>query len=215
MLIRNIDAPRLYNDTRLIVKKLMQHVIQATVLTGCTKGEDIFIPRIPIIPSDNCIQFNRIQFPLKLCFAMTIDKSQGQSLGIAGIDLADTMLFSWAVDIALKFCIPPNSFSTIIKKKRYKLQNYDSANSCSKRLRTCVYEDVYEAVLKCLHTMRDKAAPISRPFVMEKTLQFAKALEYDQVLGNNGWLEKFKKTDGKIRLKRFLVHRKYVRRIMK
>ncbi|GFQ77004.1 ATP-dependent DNA helicase [Trichonephila clavata] len=37
MLIRNIDAPRLCNDTRLIVKKLMQHVIQATVLTRCAK----------------------------------------------------------------------------------------------------------------------------------------------------------------------------------
>ncbi|GFR02470.1 uncharacterized protein TNCT_385791 [Trichonephila clavata] len=31
MLIRNIDAPCLYNGTRLIVKKLMQHVIQATI----------------------------------------------------------------------------------------------------------------------------------------------------------------------------------------
>ncbi|GFT40170.1 ATP-dependent DNA helicase PIF1 [Trichonephila clavipes] len=87
ILIRNIDAPRLCNGTRLIVKKLMQHVIQATVLTGCAKGEDVFIPRIPIIPSDNTIQFKRIQFPLKLCFAMTINKSQGQSLEIAGIDL--------------------------------------------------------------------------------------------------------------------------------
>ncbi|GFV98339.1 ATP-dependent DNA helicase [Trichonephila clavipes] len=37
ILIRNIDAPRLCNGTRLIVKKLMQHVIQATVLTGCAK----------------------------------------------------------------------------------------------------------------------------------------------------------------------------------
>ncbi|GFY76157.1 ATP-dependent DNA helicase [Trichonephila inaurata madagascariensis] len=53
ILIRNIDAPRLCNSTRLIVKKLMQHVIQDTVLTGCAKGEDVFIPRIPIIPSDN------------------------------------------------------------------------------------------------------------------------------------------------------------------
>ncbi|GFY60439.1 ATP-dependent DNA helicase [Trichonephila inaurata madagascariensis] len=81
MLIRNIDAPRLCNGTRLIVKKLMQHVIQATVLL------DVFIPRIPIIPSDNTIQFKRIEFTLKLCFAMTINKSQDQSLGIAGIDL--------------------------------------------------------------------------------------------------------------------------------
>ncbi|GFV68069.1 ATP-dependent DNA helicase [Trichonephila clavipes] len=87
ILIQNIDALRLCNGTRLIVKKLMQHVIQATVLTGCGKGEDVFIPRIPIISSDNTIQFKRIQFHLKLCFAMTISKSQGQSLGIAGIDL--------------------------------------------------------------------------------------------------------------------------------
>ncbi|GFX44715.1 ATP-dependent DNA helicase [Trichonephila clavipes] len=87
ILIRNIDAPRLCNGTRLIRKMLMQHVIQATVLTVCAKGEDVFIPRIPIIPSDNTIQFKRVQFPLKLCFFMTINKSQGQSLGIAGIDL--------------------------------------------------------------------------------------------------------------------------------
>ncbi|GFV54584.1 ATP-dependent DNA helicase [Trichonephila clavipes] len=87
MLIRNIDAPRLCNGTRLIVKKLMQHVIQATVLTGCAKGKNVFIPRIPVIPSDNTIQFKRIQFSLKLCFVMTINKSHGQSFGIAGIEL--------------------------------------------------------------------------------------------------------------------------------
>ncbi|GFW72347.1 ATP-dependent DNA helicase [Trichonephila clavipes] len=87
MLILNIDAPSLCNGTRFIVKKLMQHVIKAKVLTGCAKGEEVFIPRIPIILSDNTIQFKRMQFPLKLCFSMTINKSQGQSLGIAGIDL--------------------------------------------------------------------------------------------------------------------------------
>ncbi|GFR28941.1 ATP-dependent DNA helicase [Trichonephila clavata] len=38
MLIRNINAPWLCNGTRLIVKKPMQHLIQATVLTGCAKG---------------------------------------------------------------------------------------------------------------------------------------------------------------------------------
>ncbi|GFW82547.1 ATP-dependent DNA helicase [Trichonephila clavipes] len=86
MLIRNIDALRLCNGTTLIVKKLMQYVIQATVLTECAKGEDVFIPRIPIIPSDSTIQLKRIQFPWKLGFAMTINKSQGQSFGIAGID---------------------------------------------------------------------------------------------------------------------------------
>ena len=87
MLIRNTDAPRLCNGTRLIVKQLLRHVIQATILTGCAKGEDVFIPRILIIPSDGIVPFKRIQFPVKLCFAMTINKAQGQSLTIAGIDL--------------------------------------------------------------------------------------------------------------------------------
>ncbi|GFY42284.1 ATP-dependent DNA helicase [Trichonephila inaurata madagascariensis] len=82
ILIRNIDANKLCNGTRLIVKKMMQHVIQATVLTGCAKGEDVFIPRIPIIPSDNTIQFKRIQFPLKLCFAMQSTSHRTSLLGL-------------------------------------------------------------------------------------------------------------------------------------
>ncbi|GFT67659.1 tigger transposable element-derived protein 4 [Nephila pilipes] len=88
-------------------------------------------------------------------------------------------------DIALKCDIPPNSLSTIITN-RDKLRNYDSSNSCSKRLRTCVYEDADEAVLKWIYTMRDKNVPIYGPFVIEKALQFAKALGYDQFLGSNG-----------------------------
>ncbi|GFV68561.1 tigger transposable element-derived protein 4 [Trichonephila clavipes] len=54
----------------------------------------------------------------------------------------------------------PLSLSTIIRN-RDKLQNYDSSNSCSKRRRTCVYEDFDEAVLKWIHTMQDKNVPRS------------------------------------------------------
>ncbi|GBN10324.1 Tigger transposable element-derived protein 6 [Araneus ventricosus] len=44
--------------------------------------------------------------------------------------------------------------------------------------------------------MRDKNVPISGPFIIEKALQFAKALGYDEFRGNNGWLEKFKRRHG-------------------
>ncbi|GBN02041.1 Tigger transposable element-derived protein 4 [Araneus ventricosus] len=44
--------------------------------------------------------------------------------------------------------------------------------------------------------MRDKNVPISRPFIIEKSLQFAKALGYDEFRGSNGWLEKFKRRHG-------------------
>ena len=89
MLLRNLNPPKLCNGTRLRVKALHRTVIEATVFTDCAQGESVFIPRIPLIPSDYPFEFQRLQFPLKLCFAMTINKSQGQSLKVAGIDLRD------------------------------------------------------------------------------------------------------------------------------
>ena len=87
MLLRNLDAPKLCNGTRLLVKSLMPNLLEATVITGCAKGEDVFIPRIPVIPSDLAFTFKRIQFPVKLSFAMSINKAQGQTLKVAGFDL--------------------------------------------------------------------------------------------------------------------------------
>ena len=85
MLLCNLDAPRLCKETRLIVKALMLNVIQATIMTGCAKGEDAFIPRISIIPSDFPIEFKRLQFPVHLSYAMTINKSLGKILMVAGL----------------------------------------------------------------------------------------------------------------------------------
>ena len=48
MILRNLDPPKLCNGTRLVVKQLLPHVIEATILTGVGKEEDVFIPRIPI-----------------------------------------------------------------------------------------------------------------------------------------------------------------------
>ncbi|CAK1579947.1 unnamed protein product [Parnassius mnemosyne] len=40
-----------------------------------------------MIPSDSTIPFRRLQFPVRLAFAMTINKSQGQTMSICGVDL--------------------------------------------------------------------------------------------------------------------------------
>ena len=75
-----------------MVKKLILYVIEATILSGCGKGEDMFIPRIPINPSDMPFEFKRLQFPVWLSFAMSINKSQRQSLKVAGLQLEDLCL---------------------------------------------------------------------------------------------------------------------------
>jgi len=93
MLLRNLDAPKLCNGTRLIVKQMMTHIIEAVIMTGQGKGQPVFIPRIPLIPSDCPFPFKRLQFPVRPCFAITINKAQGQSLKVAGIHL-ETPCFS-------------------------------------------------------------------------------------------------------------------------
>lgn len=88
LLMRNLDPPKLCNGTRLRITELGRNVIKATIITGESKGDEVLIPRIPIIPNNLPFQFKRLQFPLKASFSMTINKSQGQTLKVAGIHLS-------------------------------------------------------------------------------------------------------------------------------
>jgi hypothetical protein len=88
-MLRNINHLRLCNGTRLTKKKkkVMKNVIEATIIKGKYKGEDVLISHIQIIPTDLLLDFKRLQFPVRMAFAMTINKSQDQSLQVCGIHL--------------------------------------------------------------------------------------------------------------------------------
>ncbi|KAL7399033.1 hypothetical protein ABVT39_018905 [Epinephelus coioides] len=57
------------------------------LVSGIHTGTPICIPRISISPSDNIFPFtlSRKQFPVRPCFAMTVNKSQGQSMSRVGV----------------------------------------------------------------------------------------------------------------------------------
>ncbi|XP_014614721.1 PREDICTED: ATP-dependent DNA helicase PIF6-like [Polistes canadensis] len=69
------------------IKKITGNILEATSLTGKFKGEVILLPRIPMIQSESTIPFRRLQFRIRLAFAMSINKSQGQTMPICGLDL--------------------------------------------------------------------------------------------------------------------------------
>lgn len=87
ILLRNLKAPKLCNGTRLVIKNIMGNVIEATHINGKFRGQHVLLPRIPMIPTDAPVLFKRLQFPIRLAFAMTINKSQGQTMQICGLDL--------------------------------------------------------------------------------------------------------------------------------
>ena len=96
MLIRTLSSTlKLYNGTRLIVTGLTDNLIHARILVGKSKGLHVCIPRMDLSPANTTLPFKLIrrQFPVKACFAMTINKSQGQSLGHVGIYLMNKQVF--------------------------------------------------------------------------------------------------------------------------
>ncbi len=65
-------------------------MVEAQILVGPNQGKKVLIPRIDFIPENKELpfQYKRRQFPLCVCYAMTINKSQGQTISKVGIDLS-------------------------------------------------------------------------------------------------------------------------------
>ncbi|XP_021750175.1 ATP-dependent DNA helicase PIF1-like [Chenopodium quinoa] len=91
ILLRNLlPSAGLCNGTRLICKNFFSNTVQCVIAVGQYKGTEVFIPRINLRPSASVrypFQFERKQFPLKLSFSMTINKSQGQTLNRVSVYL--------------------------------------------------------------------------------------------------------------------------------
>ncbi|XP_058793045.1 uncharacterized protein LOC131665274 [Phymastichus coffea] len=89
MLIRNISlSDGLCNGTRLQVLDFSNHLLKCKILTGDQRNNIVFLNRITLYCENKYpFTFKRRQFPIKLAFAIIINKSQGQTLEKIGIDL--------------------------------------------------------------------------------------------------------------------------------
>ncbi len=107
MLLRNLDpANGLCNGTQMILTRFRPHVLECRLLSGNNAGKAVFIPRITINAdtAELPIAFSRRQFPVRLAFAMTINKSQGQSVTYVGLDLCTPVFSHGQLYVALSRC---------------------------------------------------------------------------------------------------------------
>lgn len=97
MMLRNLHPSEGHvNGARYRVNNILSFVIDATVSSGTHMGKSVLIPRIIFQPTNKCIPFRmqRRQFPLRLCFAVTINKSQGQTFIRTGLYLTRSLMVS-------------------------------------------------------------------------------------------------------------------------
>uniref|UniRef100_A0A182N6N5 ATP-dependent DNA helicase n=1 Tax=Anopheles dirus TaxID=7168 RepID=A0A182N6N5_9DIPT len=104
LLMRNLNTQLgLCNGTRLQIVDLKRNCVHARILTGKRRGEDVLLPRIYCDSNDAGLPFQirRKQFPLQVCFGMTINKSQGQSLNHLGLFLPTNVFAHGQLYVAL------------------------------------------------------------------------------------------------------------------
>uniref|UniRef100_K3Y1E1 ATP-dependent DNA helicase n=1 Tax=Setaria italica TaxID=4555 RepID=K3Y1E1_SETIT len=105
ILLRNIDlANGLCSGTRLVVRGFQKNAIDAEIVLGQHYGTRVFLPRIPLCPSDDEMfpfRFKWKQFLVRLSFAMTINKAQGQTIPNVGIYLPEPVFSHGQLYVAL------------------------------------------------------------------------------------------------------------------
>ncbi|CAN1842064.1 ATP-dependent DNA helicase PIF1 [Linum perenne] len=136
ILLRNIDqSAGLCNRTRMVVKLLGQWFIEAQIISGSNLGESIFLPRMTLTTeySSLNIVLSRRQYPIAICFAMTINKSQGQTLQQVGLCLQHQVFSHGQLYVAL---------SRVTTRSGLKILSCDSDGNHLKTMQNIVYKEI-------------------------------------------------------------------------
>ncbi|CAN1240789.1 ATP-dependent DNA helicase PIF1, partial [Linum perenne] len=138
ILLRNLDQTAgLCNGTRMIIKTLGTWFIEVEILTGTHIGERVYLPRLSLTSLQKSLDFTlmRRQYPIALSFAMTINKSQGQTLNHVGICLKRQIFTHGQLYVAL---------SRVTKRSGLSIMSCDKNGQPSNSMTNIVFREVLD-----------------------------------------------------------------------
>ena len=110
-------------------------------MLGQHAGKRVFLPRIPLCPSDDEMfpfQFKRKQFPIRLSFAMTVNKSQGQTIPNVGVYLPEPVFSHGQLYVAMSHATARANIRILVVPPNAEAEEEDDeekANSMGKKIK--------------------------------------------------------------------------------
>jgi PIF1-like helicase len=128
ILLRNLNvSDGLCNGTRLILLEATSRLLTCKIINGPRANKIVLIPRISLDTTDNAYPFimTRRQFPVRLAFALTINKAQGQTLKRVGIYLHEPVFGHGQLYVALSRSGDPKSTRIFVRQIQKVQGNFD------------------------------------------------------------------------------------------
>ncbi len=106
--LRNITKG-VSNGTRMVVTRLLRNSIFARVLHGPKVGQEVAITKVFTTHNMGAFQLQRRQLPIRVAFAMTINKAQGLTLRRVGVHVEEDVFSHGQLYVAFSRCGDPKN----------------------------------------------------------------------------------------------------------
>ena len=122
----------------MILLQVSRHVVQVRIMGGEYDGNVELIPRISLTPTSTCAEYafslQWHQLPVRLAFAISINKAQGQSVKYVGLNLRAPVFSHGQLYVALSCATSSDRVKVLLP-----------ARTLALRTTNVVYPEIFQA----------------------------------------------------------------------